>query len=491
MKHQAIRISALMIAAAFAQSAFASGYHFGTQSISAQGTANSNAAEAGDATVLFYNPAGMSYLQGDQFSGVLAIVNPNVSFTDKGSYTAGGVPTKGGNGGDIVKPTAVPHLYYTHKMDDALSVGVAAFVPYGDAISYDENWAGRYNIIETKLESFNINPSFALKVNDRLRIGGGISAQYMTGTLVKGSDFGSGVASLVAPMLPGMQADVLAGRIPAAAFQALVGEVKTMQGNPKYDGSVTVKGDDWGFGWNVGLMFDIDESNRFSLAYRSQIRQKLTGDAKWTLPSSLAAMPLVGTTVSNLLKTKGYVAGGASISIVTPESLSMSFLHRVDKDLALTASLTRTDHSRLQNLTIKLDSGLPQSNTVENWRNTWAGAIGATYRQSEQLTLRAGMSQDQSPVQDQFRTPSLPDGDRKTFAFGGNYALNKGNNIDFVASYTTMGTLPIKQFDNGGITDANGTPVCNQALNLSSCATMVGEYKITAWTFGIQYNYKF
>lgn len=45
--------------AAWAQHAAASGYHFGTQSVTAQSTANSSTAEAADASTLFYNPAGL------------------------------------------------------------------------------------------------------------------------------------------------------------------------------------------------------------------------------------------------------------------------------------------------------------------------------------------------------------------------------------------------------------------------------------------------
>ena len=36
--------------------ALASGYHFGSQSVSAQGTAFASAAEADDASTIFYNP---------------------------------------------------------------------------------------------------------------------------------------------------------------------------------------------------------------------------------------------------------------------------------------------------------------------------------------------------------------------------------------------------------------------------------------------------
>lgn len=76
----------------------ASGYQFGSQSISAQGSAFANGAEANDATVLFTNPAGMSRLKGTNFSGGLTLVIPRSDYTDQGSTNVFGKPTGGGNG---------------------------------------------------------------------------------------------------------------------------------------------------------------------------------------------------------------------------------------------------------------------------------------------------------------------------------------------------------------------------------------------------------
>ena len=108
--------------------AMASGYHFGSQSASAQGTANANAAEASDASVLFYNPAGMTRLDGTHASGVLNIVMPSTKYEDQGSFTATSLPISGGNTKKFVKTTAVPHGYLTHKLSNDLSVGMAVFV---------------------------------------------------------------------------------------------------------------------------------------------------------------------------------------------------------------------------------------------------------------------------------------------------------------------------------------------------------------------------
>ena len=64
-----LRTLACLTAAAFAAQAQASGYHFGTQSVTAQGTANAAAAEAADSATIFYgisNKKGAVFREGVQ-----------------------------------------------------------------------------------------------------------------------------------------------------------------------------------------------------------------------------------------------------------------------------------------------------------------------------------------------------------------------------------------------------------------------------------------
>ena len=124
-----IALAALALCGATAVQA--SGYHFGSQSASSQGSANAGAIEAEDASVLFYNPAGASRLKGTQMSGVLNVVMPSGTYTDMGSYTSLGRPTGGTNGGKFVKTTAVPHAYMTHQLSSELTAGLGIFVPSG------------------------------------------------------------------------------------------------------------------------------------------------------------------------------------------------------------------------------------------------------------------------------------------------------------------------------------------------------------------------
>ena len=74
MTPSTLKKTVLLLGTAFAAaSVHASGYHFGTQSVNAQSTANAAAAEAADASTIFYNPAGLTKLDSSQIS-----VNANI-----------------------------------------------------------------------------------------------------------------------------------------------------------------------------------------------------------------------------------------------------------------------------------------------------------------------------------------------------------------------------------------------------------------------------
>lgn len=473
-----------LLAALSATSAQASGYHFGSQSASAQGTANAGSAEAADASVVFYNPAGLTQVKGTQASGVLTVVVPSGKFVDQGSSTALGRPTGGGNGGKFVETTAVPHAYFSHQLSQRLTAGFGMFVPFGSKSEYDADWSGRYNTIGTELKTIALNPSLGFKVNESLSIGGGLTAQYIEGKLSKGADFGSGALSTLAPLLP------------PTALAALAPQVS---GNPLYSGRVDVEGKDWGFGFNLGLMYHYNQNTRFGVAYRSKISHKLSGDAHWQVQSQAAGLEtlfntaLPGSNAGTLVKTRllaAYTNSDASLRVDTPESLSFSFFRQENK-LALMGDITLTRHSRFQELRVDFANALPDSVTPQKWSDTLRASFGMSYQLNEQFKLRSGVAYDQTPTTALTRTPSIPDNDRLWLSAGLNWKLDSKNSLDFALSYVDINAATVRSYDNGGVVNAAGAQVCNAAANTSSCATVVGRYKLHSGLFGVQYNRQF
>ncbi len=373
---------------ALMQGAYASGYHFGTQSVSAQGTANSSAAEADDASTLFYNPAGLSKLEGNQISAAINLVMPKVEYENASATYTGGGSVPGSTSGDMAKSlVAAPHLYGAYHLNDRFTVGLGMYIPFGSGTDYDQDSVLRYNLNKTELTTVAIEPALSYKINDKHSVAVGAIAQHADVKLRKYADWGS--------------------RLGASGYA---------------DGAGNVKLDDWGYGYHLGWLWDINEQARIGVNYRSKVKHNLKGKAEWSAVGPIAQQysQFIQATVAQ--GGSGYVPQeDASLDIVTPESLSVHGMYRATPKLKLFGDITWTRHSRFNEAHLNFAnekrtlSGALSNETViyPNWRNTYKIGIGASYQYSQPLQLRGGIAFDQSPVRSaDERLATLPDANR-------------------------------------------------------------------------------
>ncbi|BCL75501.1 putative outer membrane protein [Jeongeupia sp. HS-3] len=446
-----------------ATNASASGYHFGVQSVSAQGVANSAGAAAQDATTIFYNPAGMTYLPGTNVSGALIVVDPHIKPENVSATTAAGRPISGSDAGDPTSPVVVPQAYISHQINDQAWVGLGMFVPFGDAIEYDSNWVGRYNGNTLDMMTIALNPTFAYKFNEQFSVGAGVTVQYMKATFKKRADFGTQAG-----------ATVVGGRPLAASNPKLVA------GTGEYDGELDYEGDDWAFGFNLGGMWQVDPSLRIGAAYRSSISQSLEGDANWTRPSTLGLGALDSTVIGGLA-LKGYRSGEGTVDVDTPDSFSLNFYKTINEQLAFMGDWTYTRHSKFKELRLKFDTGLPDAVIEQDWKNTSRYSLGATYKVNDPLLLRFGLAYDQSPVPSEAeRIAALPDNNRIWYSIGANYAFSKNMSVDVAYTYVDIQDA---NMNNKECSAANG---CT-----GSGTTTKANFKSYANILGAQLNYRF
>ena len=179
----------------------------------------------------------------------------------------------------------IPNLYGFWSVSDRLKLGIGITPPFGLTTEYDSDWVGRYQAIESRLKTININPSVALKVTDTLSLGGGLNLQYADAELSNAIDFG------------------LIGQISGLGTQS-----------QQIDGLVEVAGDDWSFGYNLGLLYEPSDRTRIGIAYRSDVTHDLKGDADFTVPN--AAQPITAT--------GQFVNTDAEAVLKLPDSLSLS-----------------------------------------------------------------------------------------------------------------------------------------------------------------------
>src|SRR5258707_3608398 len=211
-------------------SARAGSFGLNEQSVSSLATPYAGgAAQAEDASIIFFNPAGLALLDhgelqiGDQF------IIPSATFQNQGSHlVAPGTPfdhepLKGGNGGDPGVDHLIPNFYLSQPLFRSptygdLSVGIGLTVPFALETDYQPNWVGRYVALRTKLTTFDIQPTVAYRFLDRISIGAGLDVQYASARLSQAIDFGEIGAATLAPFYAALPARLASGGVSLAAL---------------------------------------------------------------------------------------------------------------------------------------------------------------------------------------------------------------------------------------------------------------------------------
>ena len=342
-------------------------------------------------------------------------------------------------------------------------MGLGVYVPFGSATEYEKDSVLRHNINKLGLTSIAVEPVAAWKLNDHHSFGAGIIAQHTSAELRKYADWGIPQKAAMLKATPSNPAG-------AAAIQA--------------DGHADVKGSDWGFGYQLAWMWDVNDRARVGVNYRSKVSHTLEGTAEWAADGAMAKQ----LWAAKLLEARGYVPNEkASVKIVTPESLSVHGMYKVSDKTNLFGDVTWTRHSRFNKAelvfekekTIGINKKSDRTTITPNWRNTYKVGLGGSYQISKPLQLRAGIAFDKSPVRNaDYRMNSLPDGNRIWFSAGMKYNIGKNHVVD--AAYTHI-----------HINDTSYRTAKASGNDVDSKGASSARFKNHADIIGLQYTYKF
>lgn len=376
-----------LLSSAIALQASAAGFAIKEQSASAQGTAFAGAtATAGDPSYMFFNPASLAYQPGNQAvavgNGILATARLG---TGNGS-TINGSRLSGENEiDDVAENAVVPAIYGSFSIAPDWTAGIGITAPFGLVTDYSDGWLGRYHAQRSDLKTLNFNPTLAWQPKPWLSLGFGAVAQYASAELTSAVDFGTIGAVAGIP-----------GAVPGTA-----------------DGKAQITGDDWGVGFTAGMLVEPGLPGlRLGVAYRSEVRHNLQGDADFRLDRAG-----IGSTISAATGT--FVDTGGSAALTTPASLSVGFSQQIGDRWTVMGDVSWTQWSSFEELVIEFDNpNQPSSLTEEKWNDTFFFSLGATYRFDDKWTFRGGIAYDQSPVTDKYRTPRIPDSDRYWVSVG-------------------------------------------------------------------------
>jgi long-chain fatty acid transport protein len=224
--------AALAIITAFGlPQVFALGFRNPDQDARATGQGEAFVAQADDASAIYYNPGGLTQIQGTEITSGGMVDFPEAHL--KGT----------GPAGQMNDMAFLPHLYISTDFgltNSPWRVGLGFNVPFGQAADYSRNGPFRYIVTSASLAVFNIEPTVAFKVNDHLSLGAGLNIYEATTDL----------RQHVAIPIPGAP-----------------------------DGQFHFYGDGLSFGATAGLMYKITPQHTVGVVYRSPFTVGFDGNA--------------------------------------------------------------------------------------------------------------------------------------------------------------------------------------------------------------------
>lgn len=403
-----ITLTAIAVTAALISiNANAAGYQVNEHSASGLGRAFAGeAAVADNASVLARNPAAMTLFDTAQLSAALSIVDPSIDVKDEDF---------GQTAKDIAPLGIIPAGYYIHPINDRFAVGLALFTSYGVATEYPAEFNRGSTAGETSLLTLNFNPNIAYRINDQFSIGGGVSLVYGD-----------------------------------AELERFYGSLANLGGSPD-DNTVEMTGDTFGWGWNIGALYEVNDNHRFGLSYRSQVDLDFEGDFT----------DYTGTITGTPRNT---VPG--ELDVVLPAIAEFSGYHALNNQWAVHYSVQWIQYSKFEELRATSDQCNPGYEGMagvcllkdEDYDDNSRYSIGATYTLNPEWTLRAGFAFDEQAGKS---TLSIPDTDRYWYSAGFTYTYSK--NLSFDVGLTYLDSKDTTFVEDGATFTSSGNAIISAA----------------------------
>ncbi len=384
----------------------------------------------------YYNPAGMVLIKGNQGEGDLNFFDINSSFTGSDTAINNGAP---GSAKHFVESTLVPGNFGVNSLPYGLKFGFSVTTPLGGRIKFAPNFVGQYQGTEALLTTVQLGLDLAIPITRKLSIGFGPEINLFQ--------------------------DYLSQNVNLAPFPAAGGEFR---------------GQGYGFGYNVGLMYQFSPSTRIGIDYHSKISQKIKGVEAVYLPAQLASLLAA-------IHAGPPAYSSASDRWTFPQQVTFGLYQQVTPRLAVMASAQWTnwvaDHALILNDPSIIGFTGGSIYTPFNNRNTWTLGLGANYAVNTKLTLMGGVGYDETPTSAATRNDLLPDANRVELGAGLTYQLFRFATVQMGYQHIFISPGAIRQ-------TRFGLSATNQ-LETGSSGTLTGNFHLSANVFSTGLIIKF
>jgi long-chain fatty acid transport protein len=371
------------------------------------------AAEATDASIGWYNPAGLVRIREQEVVLSGTGVFPSAKLSGTSTFTTALTP----NPSAFYRQTfanlqgaenaVVPAFHYAIPLGERVTAGLSVVVPFGLSTNWGQHSAVRYQATLTDLKTINLSPELGGRLNEHFSIGAGLDLQW---------------AQVKFNQMAGSPALLALGKV-----------------DPTLDDSLSFnKGKSFSTGFHAGIlgMFN-DEHTRIGLNYQSQVKHQFHGNS--ILSGRLADAPLFADTDATFVSDNLF-----SNTVGLPDITTLSLYQDINPTFAVLGSLVYAGWESFKVIKLyqvaglndeSLENALINSYSPNFYKNAWRFALGTNVHVTDEWMLRLGGGYDQTPTINAQRDIRLPDANRWALSIGGHYQMRPSLGFDLGYSY--------------------------------------------------------
>jgi long-chain fatty acid transport protein len=336
------------------------------------------AATADNPSAIYYNPAGITQIEGTSLRGGIYGIYLDPTFTP---------PATANNAGNTYeidnKLAAVPQSFLVHSFDDSpVSLGLGIYAPFGGDVTWPQDTGFRAVTLESSLQYISINPVVAVKLPAGLSLGAGVMANYGNIKLGQG--------------------------------------IRRNQLPPPFTDYFRFEGDGWSVGYNAGLLWQPHPKLSIGAMLRSSSTVTFDGE------TDVLFYPVVAANYQS----------AAEMEMEFPLMAVAGISYRPTPSWNIEFNADYTDWSSFGTVTIYQANPNPnvQANPslILDWQPSWIYKLGATRYLEDGWHVSAGYVFNENSVPNQYYTPAAADLDRHFISVG---VGRVGKSIDFDVAY--------------------------------------------------------
>jgi long-chain fatty acid transport protein len=355
--------------------AISGGFMIPHQTARALSLSNAMTAGVDDASAVYYNPAALSEVVGNNL-----LLN--------GMYI-GAVSSIENNGREAVNKhddNFLASLFANYHIPGTdITVGIGTYTPFGLATTYERDFT-RFAANRTELRTLYVTPAVSWHPSPIVSVGAGVSFVHASGLFSRSLCFNTAACTFV----PGA----------AEAHLRLTDTTNA-------------------FTYNVGLLIKPVDNWKFGFSYRGRTDLRFD-DADVKLGGVLGGQKVKADVQP--LPLPPVINAGAHWQLTPVWGAELVYEY--------------ARWSEFKTLKATFQSGpLPGFNLPQNWKDTSTVRFGSHYSLTKNIELRGGLAIEETPIPNSTQNPSIPDADKLTLNVGIGYKWEK---ISFDLGYQAV-----------------------------------------------------